>query len=157
MLLKYKIMKYILVIFIGVLFLSCKGRQDQSSGSESGNEDTYQEATLSAEFRSFYDKFLSDSVFQMQSIDFPLNGLPNLSEVEDYENIKWQEENWIIHKPLNDPNNEFLVETETLGASLVIETISHKSGSFQMVRRFAKTTDGWKLIYFQDLNIMSTE
>ena len=146
-------MKYILTIFIGILFLSCKGKQDQSDS----NKKTYQEVAVSADFRSFYDKFLRDSSFQMQSIDFPLNGLPNLSEVEDYENFKWQEENWIIHKPLNDPNNEFLVETETLGASLVIETISHKSGSFQMVRRFAKTTDGWKLIYFQDLNIMSTE
>lgn len=146
-------MKYILALFIGVMFLSCKGKQAQS---EIDNEQ-YQEVALSTEFRSFYDQFLNDSSFQMQSIDFPLNGLPNLSEVEDYENFKWQEEDWIIHKPLIDPNGEFLVETETLGANLVIETIAHKSGSFKMVRRFAKTSDGWKLIYFQDLNMMPNE
>jgi len=153
MLLKYKIMKYILTLFIPILIFSCKGKQDPS---ENDNEQ-YQEAGLSTEFRSFYNQFLSDSSYQMEHIDFPLNGLPNLSEVDDYENFKWQEEDWIMHKPLIDPNREFLVETETLGPSLVIETISHKTGTFQMVRRFAKTSDGWKLIYFQDLNMIPEE
>ncbi|MEL6988987.1 MAG: hypothetical protein AAGK97_14335 [Bacteroidota bacterium] len=147
-------MKYILIFILAIsLFTSCKSKIETSTNESSSISTSEGSDGLSKGFKAFYKTFLSDSSFQMSSISFPLEGIPNVQEVENAEDFKWEKESWKLHKALNDPHDEFLTEFKSLGDNLVVEVIKHKTYALKMERRFAKTSEGWKLIYYQDFNL----
>jgi hypothetical protein len=129
-----------LLFFVG--YISCK----------SNNKPDLSEETIPADFLAFYDRFSSDSTFQLESIVFPLEGRPALLDSMDSipNNFKWQKDEWLLHKQFNDGNGTFS-RSFTVFNEIVSEDISEASGQFTMIRRFAKTSDGWKLIYYKEM------
>ncbi len=110
---------------------------------------------LPEDFVQFYEKFHSDSAYQMAHIQFPLPGLPSGVTEEnkgDFESFHWQRKDWVLHKPFKNPDNQFERTFDVISEDIIIETIQVKSTDIKMVRRFAKLSGDWFLIYYRNLN-----
>jgi hypothetical protein len=107
-----------------------------------------------SEFNQFYDKFMQDSLFQVQHIQFPMEGLPdNAAGYErDLPDFRWTAENWRMHRPIDFQKSKFVQNFETLGDELIIENISDRDSGYGMMRRWAKIGGEWSLIYYVGIN-----
>ena len=56
-----------------------------------------------SEFNQFYAKFMQDSLFQVQHINFPLEGIPDnaSSYSDDLSAFRWTADNWRMHRPID--------------------------------------------------------
>ena len=107
---------------------------------------------LPKDFTQFYDKFHDDSLYQMEHIIFPLEGMPASEGKLTDPDFKWMKEDRQIHKPFTDPNGDYTRELFAMDSSIVIEKIRLKNNEFGMERRFAKSNDEWYLIYYAAMN-----
>ena len=140
--------KLIAAIFITISFFCCK--------SESNQSENHSEKVVSGipDFDAFYQKFHSDSIYQIEHIIFPLEGLPGQASDEDFSNpdFRWQKEDWVMHKGFQNINDEYSIEFRPIDKALMIEVIRHKPSNYIMKRNFAYMGDGWYLIYYAGLN-----
>ncbi len=140
----------IFAFFIAVLIQSgCKNNQEGNSQVLSGDE----VSQVPDDFRVFYDRFHTDTNYQITHIVFPLDGLPaNADTLEENEIFHWQKETWRWHRPM-DPNlSGYERQWEVLSPSLITEKIVEKTSNIGMVRRFAHMGDDWMLIYYAAMN-----
>ena len=140
-------MKYYFVCFcLLCLIFSCK---TEPKASDEGLQD----------FPAFYERFHSDSTFQLDRITFPLQGLPERADstILARNNFRWSKESWKIQKPFDLSNSEFEQEFLPLSDDLIIEKLSHKKWGLAITRRFARLDDGWHLIYYSGLNKMGSD
>lgn len=138
-------MRTIAILFLfSITFLSCK--QKEASSAAPGD-------TLPEDFVTFYERFLQDSLYQMEHINFPLEGIPDnaLKDNETLTDFRWQAEHWIMHRPIEKDGTGFSSSFSQLGP-IIIEEILHESGQYGMLRRFANSGDEWRLIYYAGLN-----
>lgn len=108
----------------------------------------------SEDFQSFYEKFGTDTAYQMAHIVFPLEGMPALRDSTDVipVDFRWERDQWVTHKPYDDMNGTFAREFIDF-KGIVIEKISDASGRYTMERRFSKMSDGWQLIYYRAMGV----
>jgi len=118
-----------------------------------------QMSELPQDFLDFFERFHKDSAFQMESIQFPLEGkkIEPDSTVDEANDGLWYPEKWVMHKPYKDEEGYFDREYEAFSSHLIVEYIRLKGGKIGMERRFAKLGDQWKLIYYASLNILQSE
>ena len=145
---RYRIPDIFIFSFICLLslhVLSCKNKEKIDPDNEVALYDT-------KEFNDFYERFGKDSVYQMQHIVFPLEGIRPLKDRLDVPdpNFKWQENTWVIHGAFDDLNGQFNREFISM-KGIVVERISDKTGAFSMERRFARLSSGWNLIYYREM------
>ena len=110
--------------------------------------------TLPADFVEFYDKFHTDSLYQMEHIIFPLEGLPNSLGDGDTTSTKrffWKREEWKKHNHFNDPSGQFEHWYQVLDERLIEHWVQMKGTDMVIHRRFARLDDGWYLIYYAGL------
>jgi hypothetical protein len=140
----------ITIIFslIFLAFSACKNKE--ATHSASSNVPVYQ----TEEFMAFYDKFSTDSIYQLDHTVFPLEGVKAQTDSLDTPDpaFRWQRESWTLHKPYDDMDGTFSREMLDL-SGLVIERISDQSGKYTMERRFGKLSAGWHLIYYREMGI----
>ncbi len=128
-------MKNIILLFLCFfLFVSCKKGSPEQPIVEN------EVIEIEKDFVDFYETFHIDSIFQLSSINFPLHA-PG-------DSITWTEHNWILHKPFDDFDGKFRREFTPAG-KIMLERIYDANGFFNMHRRWAKLTDGWKLMYYK--------
>ncbi len=106
------------------------------------------------DFQAFYETFHQDTVFQLEHIIFPLEGIPAGADsmIVNNEKYFWKKEGWVCHKPFNFENSEFSHQFIRYSDDLIAERIEHNTGSYGMLRRFAKYDDDWYLIYYAASN-----
>ncbi len=127
---------FLLLIGSSIFLLACNREQPDNS-----------------DFDAFYQRFLTDSLYQMAHIQFPLEGIPNNAQhPAELEQFRWQKEKWRMHRPFDPDSTGFRSEFSTFGDELIIERIEHESGEYGMERRFTRQGDGWYLIYYAGLN-----
>ena len=126
----------LIILLSSLLFLqSCKGKEEPVAVDLSDQE----VVELPQGFVDFYTKFHEDSTFQIEHIAFPLQS-------EDSAQM-YMKEDWVIHQAFNDFGGTYFRDFQVVG-NLVIETMGDKSGLLVITRRFAKTSDGWRLIFY---------
>ncbi|MFP4093547.1 MAG: DUF4348 domain-containing protein [Cyclobacteriaceae bacterium] len=98
------------------------------------------------DFTQFYERFLTDSAFQMSRIDFPLPGLrPDESEDTAYQ---WTREEWImLKKPELD--STYLRELE-VSDTLATDEIYMESSGFYFKMVYEPIKRKWHLVYLID-------
>lgn len=133
-----------------ILFLvltSCVN-QNNSKKLDSTSENNIE---ITERFEEFYEKFHSDSSFQMSRIKFPLKGYnydetySPISEI-DFSNYEWQRDEWDIHsKPIESDSLkvEFIVEK-----GKVEEVITIPNSGTEIVRRFSLMNGKWFLVFY---------
>lgn len=144
----YRLFLFCLII----AFLSCQNNREQAPQETQGTE------TDLSEFYTFYQQFHQDSLFQVAHITWPLEGYPNHAGMDSTFNrdqkYYWQKENWTMHRPIDYEMSEFKRRLTPITEDLIFEEITHKSGHYGMIRRWAKLSDGWHLIYYVGMNRM---
>jgi hypothetical protein len=145
-------MKSSLLLFI-VLFWSCKNSSPETAAKQE-TPATTDVASLPPGFSEFYQRFHGDSLYQMEHIIFPLEGLPPDADSLSIAggSFRWQQEDWVMHRQVDFQMSDFNRELIPVNELMVLERIVHKNGQFGMVRRFALVAGEWHLIYYAGLN-----
>ena len=88
----------------------------------------------------------------MAHILFPLPGQLSLSNEGDepIADYTWKAETWRMHRTPDLMNGTYKVEYTNVN-NLITETISDKDNQFAMVRRFTKSGDDWRMIFYKDM------
>lgn len=148
-----------LCISIGglLLLLACNRTAPGASNTPPQPEQTSQlsKGQLPADFLSFYDKFHSDSLFQIDHIAWPLQGVTT-EQIDSAQSRKktvyWEKKNWRMHRPVDFQSGEYKQRWEMLGDLLIIERISYAAANYGLERRFARRDDGaWEMIFYADM------
>jgi hypothetical protein len=114
------------------------------------NEQNVAETGIS--FEAFYERFLTDSGYQLAHIEFPVEGLPPNPDMA-MDDFQWQQSDWQIQKKIDPETTGFQSRFEHISDGFVIEIILHKSGKYAMERRFARLSENeWMLIYYAALH-----
>ncbi|GIV31628.1 MAG: hypothetical protein KatS3mg029_0979 [Saprospiraceae bacterium] len=141
-------MKYLFLALFGLLLFGC--------GTKTENADIEQatEMELPEDFKAFYQRFHSDSLYQMEHIVFPLEGLPDKADGATIaaDTFRWTPENWRFQRAVDFEVSDFTRHIIPINDVMVREYIVHKTGEFGMERRFAKMGNEWYLIYYAGLN-----
>ena len=108
---------------------------------------------LPADFVRFYDKFHTDIDYQLSHIDFPLKGVPAKADLNaDESDFVWKKEEWSVHKKPDLESGEYIREFARISNDFIVENIRLQQAAFGMQRKYAKTDDGWKLVYYVGMN-----
>jgi hypothetical protein len=132
---------FFLIVF---LFSNCKNKPQAF-------QQTRAEADLPKDFLEFYQKFHTDSVYQMAHIEWPLKGESGISAdtMAKRQLKEWNPEDWrLMHLP--DTSMSTLKRSfETVGEIIVVEKMSYPMVGFGFERQFYKEEDGqWRLIFY---------
>lgn len=140
----WKVMRY--------LFLICM----MTVGLWGCTENEPDEADTGMSFETFYERFLTDGSFQLEHIQFPVDGLPPNPDLS-LDNFRWEKTDWQIQQKIDPEETGFNSRFEYVSDGFVIEVIMHKSGKYAMERRFARLSENeWMLIYYAALHPVST-
>ncbi|MFK7775259.1 MAG: hypothetical protein AB8F94_24180 [Saprospiraceae bacterium] len=153
-------MKIIIGILIGIslMFAFQKIMNDKNPTQEQVQATTTQvnsAADIPSDFLVFYTQFHSDSSYQMQHINFPLEGLPEYADstILAEGNFRWEKEGWQIHKNLDARKEEFVQNLRLVSDGLIFEFIpTGGEKKLWIERRFMKTNGEWRMIYYSGLN-----
>lgn len=143
----------LLIVVSLYAFISCKRPAQappiQSVISEEVND------LIPKDFYDFYEKFHSDSSFQMNHISFPLEGIPDQADPKFIgdEKFYFTNDNWTIQKNIRKDAGDFNVSWKALNPIIIEETAKHKHNDLKIIRRFAKVSDSWRLIYYAGMNM----
>lgn len=122
------------------------GKKKAIADGSVGNRFKFQ----SAEFDQFYSKFISDSLFQLSRVSFPIDG-----GFADYEGEKnWHKESWLMMKwdlrsEMNNSNDSCFVEQND---SSVFWGSYCRDCGFSVEVKFQKKSGKWFLVYRQENN-----
>lgn len=128
-----------LLITISSLLYSCGAFKTGSSKAE--------------DFDRFYQKFHTDSIFQMSRITFPLEGLPSFAEESKFtsELFYWQKDDWDIHKLIDYDEFPALSQKIAKEKSIVKESVNMGNG-FALERHFSLIDGKWFLVFYVGIN-----
>ncbi len=154
-------MKYFIGFLAGVIissvFFTMKLRQMVES-TEGDVEQTEEYAatneSLPSDFLAFYQRFHDDSLYQLEHVIFPLQGIPSDADSATIADgrFRWQKEDWVMHHPIEDAGTEFSKSFKKISDEMVIENIRIAAGQYGMQRRYSKSGDDWYLIYYAAVN-----
>lgn len=134
-----------IALFVCILFcFGCKKKQEIATDTSSVAED----------FTQFYERFLSDSLYQMQHIQFPLAGMPMDSDsiTAQLGNYYWDAATWRMHKPMDFKGTYFKRTIAAPFPNVIQETVQDTVTKYAIMRRFTKMDKEWMLIYYMNMN-----
>ncbi len=159
-------MKYFIGFLAGVIFTTIVftfilrkkadvGRELTETASDYAEENE----SLPPDFLAFYQRFHEDSLYQLEHILFPLQGIPSNADSAAFagNNFRWQRENWVMHHPFENAQGSFSRSLKKITDEMVIENITVGGGQYGMQRRFSKFGDDWMLIYYVGMNKLAKE
>lgn len=136
----------IATIILSGLLLGCSAQKQDQAHVESFPK----LKLVYQDFETFYDRFISDSAFQMSRIKFPLKG-----QYQDYDNErKWLKENWPLmtwdlRSDKDTLGNEYEIRQDSLEFYWAIFC---RDCGFSFEMQFEKLEGKWYLIYRQENN-----
>ena len=109
------------------------------------------ETGLPEGFAEFYGQFHKDSLYQINHVTFPLQGIPNMADSAMLAKpFYWEKENWLMHRSYNF--NESIYTQEFVVTDYAIEEVITDDKGFGILRRFYFMDGEWKLIYYAGMN-----
>lgn len=148
-------MRIIFFLCFGFFALtSCHSVGDQERQNAAPSTDD-----LPDDFKVFYQQFHSDSIYQMEHIVFPLEGLPDRADSLTIAkgDFRWSKEEWRMQKAVDFDLSDYKRRIVPVNDVMIVEYILHNSGQLGMERRFAKFGDQWNLIYYSGINKFSIQ
>jgi hypothetical protein len=97
-------------------------------------------------FITAYEDYHSDSMAQMQHIQFPLSG-----KAKSGRDTIWEASGWALHQPYNRGSDLFRRSFRPVGSALILEDIIAPKLGLHMQRRWKKEDETWVLIYYKEL------
>ena len=133
----------LITVAVVILMTSCKSSKSNST------KDFVNKSSIE-NFDEFYNRFHTDSLFQMSRIKFPLKGVKVDWEGEK----KWSEENWITMKTkiYDVDTSQFKTEYKKTDESFTEKFGIEDSGYFSEYR-FNLIHKKWYLVYANEQNL----
>jgi hypothetical protein len=144
-------------VFLSVCALAVVACRNSSGNTADAPAQPLESASaLPAGFEEFYRKFLTDSVYQVAHITWPLQGLRTVNQDSTLGTRpgSWQPAEWRMQRlEVVENSSDFKREFQPVGDILVIERVRVRAANFGIERRYSKQANGeWELIYFADLH-----
>ena len=128
-----------------ITLAACTGKEEESPADVEPPKQQLPEG-----FTHFYEKFHTDSAFQMNHIQFPLQGVPENRALAT-DTFTFQKENWELHQAFNPSSSTFERRFQNVGQNIVIEYIYSPRLQVVMERRFQRRDSSWFLIFYKEL------
>jgi len=141
---------FLLITALGLLFFYRQAKKNKTPIPQESTEVVSN--GIPDDFLPFYNQFHADSVFQLTRVNFPLKGIKVNVETGGGTEYNYTQDEWTIHKEFDDMGGTFTRSFEEF-AGIVVETIVANGGQFKSVRRFAKLSGEWHLIYYQPMGM----
>ena len=125
---------------------SCQTKQERK----------WSEGVFPEDFTEFYDRFHSDSLYQMEHVSFPLSGIPALQMQQMDSLYYFQKENWRMHRAIPDSAIAYH-SIEEIDEGIIEEEIGLEEKRVTIFRRFSKIGDEWYLIYYMAPNYIKRQ
>lgn len=141
----------LVILALVVVCVACKNEPKLSKAETQG---------LTEDFVQFYNKFHSDSAYQMAHIQFPLEGYPsgNLADsVGNVADFRWTADKWVMHRLPQFNDSLYARQFEQPMPIMVNEIIIEKAKNYGTLRRFLKRDNEWFLIFYSDMNRLETK
>lgn len=143
----------LLSLFLIVFLIQCKNSPQAGQQAKPGTEPP-------KDFWEFYQRFHTDSVYQIAHIEWPLKGESGVSKDSTVRRqlVEWQPENWkLMHLP--DTSMSTLKRAfETMGEVMVIERMWYPMVGLGYERQFYKEENGeWRLIFYGEAQPMGEQ
>ncbi len=137
------------LLLLSSLSLSC--RPAGKAGEEAATADEF------ADFAEFYERFHTDSLYQMAHISFPITGLPSNADstARAGDSFRWEPGNWRMHRRIDFTTSDFSQKLTAVSDDLIVEEIIHQSGQYAIKRHFTRWEDEWYLTHYVGLNPVS--
>ncbi len=141
--------KYTILIVTAVALVSaCQ----QNKTTPQAGETMETSGDLPVGFEDFYQKFLTDSLYQIAHITWPLQGVKTIQVdsvtpgiTENY----WNLNEWRMHRLDLIKTGEYKRTFSTVGDFMVIEKVRALSVPYGIERRYSKQSTGeWELIFY---------
>lgn len=131
-----KMRNYYYFIILILLVVSCK-TQVSTSG-------------IGEDFDVFYDRFHQDRQFQMERVQFPLEG----RNVDADGERSWTRDTWEMHKQKVTAISEPGYDTEIIRKqNEVTDKVKLRDSGFYAERHFEKIRGKWYLVYYESVNL----
>jgi hypothetical protein len=145
-------------VLVGVLAVAaCRNKGGTNGASEMSAID----AQGGEKFEEFYDKFLTDSTFQMSRIIFPLQGRPKfVDSLTHKDEFYYSADTWVMHKKIDlSDTKKFNRKFTDSGFGVIKEIIEMKEGNDLLFieRRYRQDNKQWFLMFYGNLNIRNPE
>lgn len=103
------------------------------------------------DFQEFYQQFLTDSLFQMERVQFPLPGEKLDAEGEDSD-YRWTREEWIMLKDFDLDSTQFKRDLQVTD-TLATDEIYTPGAGFYFKMVFEPVERKWHLVYMVDQSL----
>lgn len=136
---------FLISMLIVTMFIACKT--------------TSQKPEVKENFSEFYDKFYSDTTFQLTRTVFPLPGYNSdidLQMPDDFaeqmgvskdNEYYWEKEEWVFINTVED-NDDTVVKQIEKTDTLTTEKLVIPNSGFKIVRKFKPMKGNWYLAYY---------
>jgi hypothetical protein len=133
-----------LALILSIILIACTNKSGQVLKSQ-------QEFNFVSEsFKTFYEQFIADSIYQMSRINFPISG-----KYQNYEEErKWTKDNWVLitwdfRKEMNNQEDSTSIIQDS--STFFYGTYCKECG-FSLEIRFNKIKGQWFLTHRQENN-----
>ena len=142
-----------ILLLSGLVMIGCKKtKQVATQNAESKPTKETQKpvfakkAAAVEDFDSFYNKFHSDSMFQMSRVKFPLQGY----DMDTSEQVqKWTPDNWLMHRAKVSDVDTTIYDVKVDSGHLIRkEKVFIAGGGFNLERVFKRINGKWYLTLF---------
>ena len=143
-------MRFFLFFTVFCLAMGCKNQPAPMIQTKGANQ-------LPKDFNEFYQKFHTDSLYQMSHIEWPLKGEKGISadSTQAQSLTEWTPEKWRLMLMPDTSMSTLIRSYETVGDVVVIEKMFYPMVGLGYERQFYKEEDGsWKLIYYAESTSM---
>ncbi len=131
--------------------LLCSCKNSPSGGMLKSAEMT----DLPKDFLDFYQRFHTDSTYQLAHIEWPLKGeksVPGEDGADKKVLTTWEQENWPMQHLPDLAKLDLKRSFETISDVLIIERLQYPMVNYGMERQFYKDEDNeWRLIYYSEM------
>ena len=105
---------------------------------------------LHENFDRFYDRFHSDTVFQLSRVRFPLGGY----RADGMEEVKWSRDNWpYMRTRIYDVDTTIYKISYKKTENEFVQKVWLENSGFSSESRFRLIKNKWFLVYVLDLNL----
>ena len=132
---------FICIYVVIVCFYSCSNKDSFLGSREVFKQECFDE---------FYKKFLTDSLFQLERVIFPLPGKYIEGHYSNY-NMIWTKENYEIIREIGEEDLEDLNISQTVTDSLIIIRTEGKNFNFIFQETYKNIKGKWFLSHLIDV------
>jgi hypothetical protein len=138
---------YILTfLLIGLFLTACSVKKSNISDNSDKSES----------FADFYQKFTTDSLFQLDRVEFPVHGRymdNDLAGTTESDSITWTRQNWTIIHAIKQEDLSDLIISKNISDSLAIITTEGIDFNFTFEQTFKRKNGKWYLTNLTDLSL----